>query len=84
MAAEKTMEEVLINPNAPDDHFVSPSGSGVWCTVGTLKRLLAERELCREVLRTISQFKYQSPQNGSCPTAEARLADCVLAKLESK
>lgn len=34
--------EIVINPKAPADHWVSPSGSDTWCTVGQLKKLIAE------------------------------------------
>jgi len=37
--------DIVINPKAPDDHWVSPSGSDCWCTVGQLRKLIAE--LCR-------------------------------------
>lgn len=34
------MEEIQINPDAPDNWWVSPSGSDCWCTVGQLKILM--------------------------------------------
>jgi hypothetical protein len=45
-------KEIVINPKAPDDHWVSPSGSDTWCTVGQLKSLIAEvLRLSNEVVR---------------------------------
>lgn len=45
-------KEIVINPKAPDEHWVSPSGSDTWCTIGQLKGLISE--VCRlsnEVVR---------------------------------
>ena len=36
--------EMSINPDAPDNHWVSPSGSDCWLTVSRLKQLIAAVE----------------------------------------
>jgi len=38
---------ITINPEAPDDFWVSPSGSDCWCRVGELKAVLNELEFLR-------------------------------------
>lgn len=57
--------EILINPAAPDDFWVSPSGSDVWCKVGQLKHLMTEVErLHTETLRLIGENALLTKQLG--------------------
>jgi len=61
-------KEIVINPKAPDEHWVSPSGSDCWCTVGQLKGLIAE--VCRssnEVVRLKAMVELDCTQPGVCP-----------------
>jgi len=61
-------KEIAINPKAPDDHWVSPSGSDCWCTVGQLKNLISE--LCRlsnENVRLNAMVTYDCREPGVYP-----------------
>ena len=61
--AMKTRQEVFvsINPECPDDWWVSPSGSNSWCKVGDAKRLVAAHDiLVAEVRRMRAELSVQT------------------------
>lgn len=51
---EKYDTEICINFGAPDHHFVSPSRSDCWCTIGMLKELKRSDALLRKVIEKLT------------------------------
>ena len=68
---------ITISPEAPDDHWVSPSGSDCWCRVGELKQILKEHADMKRVLQMISEIHYGAFASEAVTLAKIALTGSV-------